>query len=55
MYHIIWIAKYRRRVLKGKVANRLKQLFHQYAEINAWRIDELNITHIDLNKAKYNH
>ncbi len=43
MYHIVWIPKYRKRVLKNKIAERLKELFLQCAEMNDWRIDELNI------------
>ena len=43
MYHIVWIPKYRKRVLGGEVAERLKELFFQCAEVNKWRIDELNI------------
>ena len=43
MYHIVWIPKYRKRVLKGKVAERLKELFLQCAEVNKWEVKELNI------------
>ena len=43
MYHLVWIPKYRKRVLRGKVAERLKELFYQCAEVNDWKIEELNI------------
>ena len=43
MYHIVWIPKYRKRVLKGVVASRLKELFLECAEINGWKIQEVNI------------
>ena len=43
MYHIVWIPKYRKRVLKGKVAARLKELFLQCADVNKWEVKELNI------------
>ena len=43
MYHLIWLPKYRRRVLEGAVKNRLKELFFECAEINGWKIVELNI------------
>jgi len=43
MYHLVWIPKYRKRVLRGVLAERLKELFYQCAEVNSWRIDELNI------------
>jgi len=43
MYHLVWIPKYRKRILQGALAERLKELFLQCAEVNNWRIDELNI------------
>ena len=43
MYHLVWVPKYRKRVLKGAIAVRLKELFNQCAEINRWKIHELNI------------
>jgi putative transposase len=43
MYHLIWIPKYRKRILKGPIANRLKELFEQCAEVNHWEVQELNI------------
>jgi len=43
MYHIVWIPKYRKRVLKGKVAKRLKELFLQCADVNKWEVKELSI------------
>lgn len=30
-YHIIWCPKYRRKVLQGKVADRLKEILHEKA------------------------
>ena len=43
MYHLVWIPKYRKRLLKGCLANRLKELFSQCSEMNDWRIEELSI------------
>ena len=43
MYHLVWIPKYRKRILKGAIAARLKILFEQCAEVNRWEIQELNI------------
>ena len=43
MYHIVWIPKYRRRVLQGKIAERIEELFRQCAEVNGWELHELNI------------
>ena len=43
LYHIVWIPKYRKRVLEGALAKRLKALLSECADVNRWRIDELNI------------
>ena len=43
MYHIVWIPKYRKRVLNGRLAERLKELLYECAQINDWEIQELNI------------
>jgi putative transposase len=42
-YHLVWIAKYRKRVLVDTLKLRLEQLLHDCAEINRWQIDVLNI------------
>ena len=49
-YHIVWIPKYRKRVLRGKLSKRLKELIRQSAEINHWKIEELQVMtdHIDM-------
>ena len=43
MTHLVWCPKYRRRVLRGEIARRLKELFVQCCEMNDWEIHELNI------------
>jgi putative transposase len=43
MYHLVWIPKYRKRILKGSIARRIEELLRQCAEVNSWEIDELNI------------
>ena len=43
-YHLVWIPKYRKRVLRGKIAIRLKQLFYQACRMNKWWIGELSIS-----------
>ena len=43
MYHLVWIPKYRHRVLIGKVAVRLKQWLYEAAEVNRWWIHELAV------------
>ena len=43
MYHLVWVPKYRKRVLTGKVAERIKNLLHECADLQRWKIEELNI------------
>jgi putative transposase len=43
MYHLVWIPKYRKRILDGALKKRLEFLFRQCAEMNGWEIEELNI------------
>jgi len=41
--HLVWIPKYRKRVLTGEIAIRLKNLLYEACEINRWRINEIAI------------
>ncbi len=43
VYHIIWCPKRRRKVLIGKVAERLEQLIGEVANENAWEVLQLAI------------
>ena len=43
MYHLVWLPKYRKRILEGAVKRRLGELFYECAEISGWVIAELNI------------
>ena len=43
MYHLVWLPKYRKRVLENGIKSRLTELFFECAEINSWKIIELNI------------
>ena len=42
-YHLVWIPKYRKRVLRGKLVTRLKKLLHEACEVNGWLIEELEV------------
>ena len=42
-YHLVWIPKYRKRVLGSLLAKRLEELLKQACEVNRWKIEELNI------------
>ena len=43
MLHIVWIPKYRKRVLKGIIAQRVRELLEECADMNGWKIEELNV------------
>ena len=43
MYHLVWLPKYRKRILEGKIKDRLKELLFECSDINGWKIVELNI------------
>jgi len=43
MYHLVWIPKYRKRVLTGRIAERLADLLQECADLNRWKIEELSI------------
>ena len=43
MYHIVWIPKYRKRILKGNIAGRIEELLRECAEVNKWEMHELNV------------
>ena len=45
LVHLVWVPKYRRRVLRGAVAVRLRELFRQACEVNDWEIHGLAIQH----------
>ena len=42
-YHIVWIPKYRKRVLTGALALRLEALLYEACEVNGWELHELSI------------
>lgn len=43
LYHLVWIPKYRKRVLRGKISGRLKRLLYDACKINRWWISELSV------------
>ena len=42
-YHLVWIPKYRKRVLTGEIAVRIRDLFYQCATVNGWWVEELEV------------
>ena len=49
-YHIVWCVKYRHKVIKNEVENRLKELLYKIAEDNNFTIEEMetDLDHIHL-------
>ncbi len=43
LYHLVWIPKYRKRVLQGKVAARLRHFLYEACKVTWWWIEELKI------------
>ena len=43
LYHLVWVPKYRKRVLRGKIAIQLKHLFYEACKVNQWWIEDLSI------------
>lgn len=43
LFHLVWIPKYRKKVLLGEVATRLRGLIEGTARENGWPLIELNI------------
>ena len=43
MYHIVWLPKYRKKVLEGSVKKRVEKVLHEIADVNGWEIQELNV------------
>ena len=43
--HLVWIPKYRRRVIRGKIAIRLRQLLREASTMNRWQIREMSLEH----------
>jgi putative transposase len=43
VYHIVIIPKYRKRILLGKVANRIRSLMYEACEMNRWWIHEIEV------------
>ena len=42
-YHLVWIPKYRKRVMIGEVASSVRKLFYDCAEMNSWWITRLAV------------
>ena len=42
-YHIVWVPKYRKMVLKERIAKRLKEIFQEIAERYEFEIDAMEV------------
>ena len=54
-YHIVWCVKYRRDVLNGQVAIKLKELLTQISKDNDFQILEMYMEHPILKEAVWVH
>lgn len=43
LIHLVFIPKYRKRILRGKIANRVRDLFCTACKVNNWWIDEIKV------------
>lgn len=43
LVHVVWLPKYRKKVVNDKIARRLKNLIYEAAKANKWWIEEINI------------
>ena len=43
MVHIVWLPKYRKRILKGALAGRVRELIQECVDVNRWHVEELNV------------
>lgn len=42
-FHLVWVPKYRRRILRGAIPKRLRELWYEACRMNRWYIHELTI------------
>lgn len=42
-YHLVWVPKYRKMVLKGRIAERLQEIFQGIAERYEFEIDSMGV------------
>ena len=42
-FHLVWIPKYRKRILTGAIALRIEELFREACDVNGWTLHELNV------------
>lgn len=49
-YHVVWCVKYRHKVIKGQIENKLKELIYKIAEDNNFTIEEMetDLDHIHI-------
>lgn len=43
LFHLVFLPKYRKRILRGKIASRIIGLFYEACKVNLWWIDEMKI------------
>ncbi|MGA2310628.1 MAG: IS200/IS605 family transposase, partial [Candidatus Bathyarchaeia archaeon] len=43
-YHVVWVPKYRRSILRGKVGERAEQVIRRVADEYGYTLDELKVS-----------
>ena len=43
LVHLVWVPKYRKRVLQGKVAVRVRHFLYEAGKVNRWWIEEVKV------------
>jgi len=43
LYHLVWVPKYRKRILQGKVAVRVRHWLYEACKVNGWWIEEVKV------------
>lgn len=43
LYHLVFLPKYRKRVLRGEIDYRVQGLFYEACKVNQWWIDEIKV------------
>jgi len=42
-FHLVWIPKRRKKILTGKIANRVEELCYEACHVNKWWIEVMNV------------
>jgi len=43
MYHLVWVPKYRKKILQGKIKSKVEEILKECSEVNGWEIQKMNV------------